>query len=664
MLDRIPGIDLALGNENDALVERFLGNTRGLGGSSQILIDGKRLAGKNNEARNQLSRIAAAEVQYIEIVRGTSSELDVQNTGQLINIVLREAQSRSSLSAEVGVRRFQDSSFRPEGTFSVTGQRGSLSYLISANISPGYTIQDTFELSLNPDLSFNETVELKQTVERTNYNFNSNLTYEPSLGNRFALNLLYGEQDPPAKLLRKFTDFGTGLPSISFEREDNPSKANNWEIGGDYEHTFGNGAKYKFLFIVNDRKEDTTRERFEFLSPGDLEFKNLFIDNSSRYREKILRTSYTQNVAPNQGLELGLEVAQTTQDSSLRLGLPLVGEGSSDFGGLVPVDLPNAFATVEEIRYEAFAIHNWRINSRMSLESSLIAEDSRIKQMGDIDNTRQFDFLRPKIDFRYDINNSFQMHLTAEKFVSQLSFADFSASTNLMDEDQDTIAGNPELVQEESWRYNVNLDYRLPNDGGVVNLRVFYFDVENHIGRIDISPSLTNLKSTNGNVGDGSVSGLNLNTSVRLGMVGLPSALLTAGFLVQNSRIDDSLIGKMRKVVPYDRGSFNFGFRHDMSGSGINYGFNYRDGIDGNRPFWDIDNVLFIGSRSNLTLFAEKQGFAGLTYRFEAINLFNHRQKQERRRFSGYLRDDVLKEIERFSTTDGIRFTFKVRGAF
>jgi len=28
------------------------------------------------------------------------------------------------------------------------------------------------------------------------------------------------------------------------------------------------------------------------------------------------------------------------------------------------------------------------------------------------------------------------------------------------------------------------------------------------------------------------------------------------------------------------------------------------------------------------------------------------------------LRDDVLKEIERFSTTDGIRFTFKVRGTF
>ena len=82
------------------------------------------------------------------------------------------------------------------------------------------------------------------------------------------------------------------------------------------------------------------------------------------------------------------------------------------------------------------------------------------------------------------------------KSYAQLRFSDFSAATNLMDEDQDTIAGNPELIQEESWRYNVNLDYRLPNDGGVVNVRLFYFEVENHIGRIDISPSPTTHTST------------------------------------------------------------------------------------------------------------------------------------------------------------------------
>ena len=79
---------------------------------------------------------------------------------------------------------------------------------------------------------------------------------------------------------------------------------------------------------------------------------------------------------------------------------------------------------------------------------------------------------------------------------------------------------------------------------------------------------------------------------------------------------------------------------------------------------YDIDNVLFFGSSSNLMLFVEKTGFAGLTYRFEAINILDHETKLERRRYVGYLRDDVLSEIERFQTRNGVRFTVKVRGTF
>ena len=59
MLDRIPGIGLVLDGATADLDRRFGGGDRGLGGSSQILIDGKRLAGKTNEARIQLSRLAA-----------------------------------------------------------------------------------------------------------------------------------------------------------------------------------------------------------------------------------------------------------------------------------------------------------------------------------------------------------------------------------------------------------------------------------------------------------------------------------------------------------------------------------------------------------------------------------------------------------------------------
>ena len=663
MLQRIPGIELALSNNRGGF--EFADQAgRGLGASSQILIDGKRLAGKVNEAASLLGRIAAAEVDYIEIIRGNSSALDVQNVGQMINIVLKQAQSRSSLAAEVGVRYYQDRTLAPEATLSITGRRRSLNYLISVSAKPAYQVEDSFELSLKPGLSLNEIVELERIRDQTNYSFNSNLSYDLNSRDRIAFNALYAKSNSPSSLSRTIVDYSLEAPSVSFERERTPSASSNWEVGGDYQHTFANSAKYKFLFIINDKTGNTTRERFEITTPGDTGHKNLFLDSSSRYREKIVRTSYTWNLAPDQGLELGVEVAQTTQDSALRLGLPPASSDSLQFGGLTPVPLPNAVSTVEEIRYEGFAVHNWRINPRMSLASSMVAEFSEIEQTGDIYNKRDFDFLKPKIDFRFDISNSFQIRFSAEKVVAQLSFADFSAATNTRDEDQDTIAGNPELVQEESWRYILNLDYRLPNDGGVLSSRLFYYDFDNAIGRIDISKSSTELASTNGNVGSGAVLGLNLDASFRFGFIGLPQALLTAGLLLQDSAIDDPLIGFERTVVPYDRGSFRLGFRHDLAAYQMNYGFNYNDRIDGNRTLFDIDNVLFLGSGSNLMLFVEKTGFAGLTYRFEAINVLDHESKRERRRYAGYLRDGVLSEIERFKITDGVRLTFKVRGTF
>ena len=116
MLNRIPGINLVLTTSSSSS-----SSDRGLGSSAQILIDGKRLAGKANEASSQLDRIAANEVDYIEIIRGSSSDLDVQNSGQLVNIVLLESLSRSSISTEVNATHFADGSVEPGGSLAWSG---------------------------------------------------------------------------------------------------------------------------------------------------------------------------------------------------------------------------------------------------------------------------------------------------------------------------------------------------------------------------------------------------------------------------------------------------------------------------------------------------------------------------------------------------------------
>ena len=116
MMDRIPGISLAMNNRGG-------GNRRGLGaGENEILINGQRQTGKSNEGRDQLSRLSADQVDYIEIIRGTSEEMDIRSGGQVVNIVLLDSRSRSSITTEANLDRYHDGTFDPGAKLSWTGQ--------------------------------------------------------------------------------------------------------------------------------------------------------------------------------------------------------------------------------------------------------------------------------------------------------------------------------------------------------------------------------------------------------------------------------------------------------------------------------------------------------------------------------------------------------------
>lgn len=667
MLNRIPGINMILGGGGGGGPGGpGGGNDRGLGSSAQILIDGKRMAGKANEARSQLDRISADQVNYIEIVRGTSSTLDVQNSGQLVNIVLFESQSKTSITSEVNATYFDDGKIKPGGTLALSGQNGRLNYVLSGLVRTGYQRTDGLEGSINGDFSPNDVIESVRFRDQTTYTLNSNVSYALTDRDRIAVNALFTQNDPESTLQRTITDHNTGRPIVSYDREAIPGEAENWEIGGDYEHSFVNGSRLKMLLIANEQINNATRERFIFTDPAGPQTKNLYLDTKSRYAERIMRSSYTRSLNAAHGIEAGVEIAQTTQDSNLKLGVLTARAGSPDFGGLTPVASPNANSTVEEIRYEPFLVHNWQITPRMTLESSLVSEFSEIEQSGDVSNKRDFSYLKPKFDFRFNINNALQLKATLEKSVSQLSFADFSRSANEQDNDQNTTAGNPELEPEESIRIETSIDYRLPNDGGALNTRFFYYDFENKIGKIDISPSPTNLQSTNGNVGPATAFGVAFNASIRLGFINLPQALFTGNLTVQRARFEDDPFVPVssQRFFPHDRGGYNLGFRHDVAALNMNYGFNYFTRINGNRFSYENDSRSSLPFPPRVSAFAEKTGFAGLTYRLEVNNAFEVDRCVNRRRYAGYLRDGVLREIENICTSSGAEVVFKVRGTF
>jgi outer membrane receptor for ferrienterochelin and colicins len=661
MLNRIPGAGSPTGG-----FQGGGGGGRGLGagGGEQILIDGKRMAGKGNQSSSQLARISASQVDYIEIIRGTSGDLDVRGS-QIINVVLLEALDSTSLSYQLNVDRYLDHHTQPGGSVAYSGQFGGMSFLLSAEAEPRYDHYVSKETSRLGDYSLNDEVRDERIREQTSYSYTANIGYDISDKSSVRLNGLYRLQDSPDSEVRRWTTDLRVTPNVTeAQREETPGEFDNWELGGDYEYNFENGHRFKVLFITNERNHANLREVYDVSSDGSEE-ENLYLDSASTSRERIVRGSYSMGLAQGQNLELGAERAQTILDSSLRLGLPsTTGIRSAAFGGLVPQEVNNANSTVEEIRVEPFVVHNWQISPRMSLETSLVYELSEITQAGDVNNQRDFAFFKPKVDLRYDISTSFQVNWKAEKFVRQLSFDDFVAASDNQDNDANTQAGNANLKQEQELRTELGFEYRLPNDIGVLDGDVFYEKHIDVIERIDVSSSPTDLASASGNIGDGTVYGLNLNASIRMNMINLPNLLVTSGFNVQDSKITDPFLGVERRFANNNRGRFQLGFRHDIPSLRLNYGLNWNNRFDGNMKRYDIDDIELSAGDPNVSAFVEFVAFKDITFRFDARNATNNNQCRERQRYVGAITSGIIEEIEDQCGTGGRVLSLKINGTF
>lgn len=667
MLDRIPGLSGGGGPPGGFGGGNASSGGRGFGGGSggnEVLINGKRTAGKNNQTSDVLRRISASQVNEIQIIRGTSGDLDVRGSGQVINVVLSEELSSNSVSYEANFSRAFDAEVRPGGSAALSGQSGDFNYLFSANASSRYDHSLSREVSTLGDFSPNDAIKENRIRDQMSYELSTNLSYDITANSSARVNALIGITDGPTDVRRAITDLKVNPNTLSIELEDIPNEQDNWELGGDYEYRTSSGNRFKLLAIANQENNNTTRERFVLLNDDNAQ-KNLFIDTKAVTNERIVRSSFTMGFTETQDFEFGVERAQTILDSELIYGLlSSTGTPSAAAGGLVPQKVSNANSQVEELRYEPFAIHNWQINPKMSLETTLLYETSTITQTGDVQNERDFSFVKPKVDFRYDMTSNLQIRGTIEKAVNQLSFSDFVAANDDQDNDAATQAGNAELRQEWLWKYNLRTEYRIPNDVGVLTSDFFYFKHHDVIERIDVTRVESNLQSANGNAGDGWQYGMNLSASVRMGMINLPNLLLTSTLNVQDSEITDPFLGIERRFQNYQRGRFTLEFRHDLPSIRANWGMQYFDRIDGGMSRYDIDDIEKSVGEPRVNLFLEHVDRRGITYRFDAGAITNGQQFRERFRYVGRASDNVLEEYENWHQGQGIQYSFKINGSF
>jgi outer membrane receptor for ferrienterochelin and colicin len=659
MITRIPGVSIDSRNSNNNN-----NNSRGLGSGGDLLINGKRIAGKDNSASSQLSRIAANQVERIEIIRGSSAELDVRGAGQVVNIVLKDAQSRSSVSAEVSMDyHLINNEYDPGGSLSYGGQNGNLDYLFHIKMDPRYNVFGRKENSYSPGLT--QTGRMTEDIIRDEGALETsiNLGYEFER-DRIQINALVSDNAHPAELTRNLYSASDLQNPFRTEQEINDNDHNNWEIGGNHEHRFANNSRFQSVFVVNDSVRNDTRERFTIEGIND-STKTQYLQSDSRTRERIGQATYSWSLSSRQDMQLGFERAQTILDTQLFLGSNTAnGSPLTEYGNLPSVPgASNPGSTVEEMRYESFAVHNWILNDRMTLESTLLYEMSSIEQSGTVQRSRDFEFLRPKVDYRFDINPATQIRATVERKISQLSFQSFTATVNNQDLDKDTIAGNPDLVQEQEMNYELSMEYRLPNDGGVLTSRLFYRDIDDVIGRVNISSDPANPISATGNLGNGKRYGINLDVSTRLGIIGLPEAVFTSSINLFDSYVFDPILGEDRRFN--GRGRASIGFRHDIPALGLNYGFDFNRELPGGEINVDVDNLERTVPHDRLNLYVSKVAFDNITFRLESTNALNDAFCRERLRFNGTPSLGLLEEIEKSCAAGaGHKVALKIRTTF
>lgn len=655
MLDRIPGVSLRNGGGG--------GGGRGLGTGGNLLINGQRIAGKDNSASDQLERITAAEVESIEIIRDTTGALNVRGASEVINVILVAVKSRSSTTVELINRLNHDGKFETGGSVAWSQQIGNFQALVNLRSRPNYENRDNREVRLGPDGELLGTLFQTTIRDKDEQNFSTNLSYR--LGpHRMQLNALVSEGDHPRPVRRDFVDFtGAGVVN-SIQEEQVENEENNWEVGGDYEFNFDNGSRLAVLFVANNEIRNSVRERFE-ADPAEVGLsKNLFIDSRREISESIVQTNYNFSLSEGQSLRVGFERADTQLKSSLLIGSSFGTEPlSASVGGLSPLSsISNSGTKVQEIRYEGFAFHNWTLSDRSSLESSIVYETSEISQTGAVSKIRDFQYWRPSLDYRFNITDNFRFRATIEKSVSQLSFSSFAATTNEDDRDLNALAGNPELEPQTSWNYEAELEYRLPNDGGVLSSSIAHTDIDNYIGRINATVDPDQPLSATGNVAPAKRWSMFNRASIRLARLSLPDAILGVTIGLFDSEIIDPFLQTEQRLG--GRGFVGINFRHDITPLGLSYGIDYSHSIWGGNYDIDIQTITRNDRERSLDLFVSKVWFDDWTFRLESDNTLGASRCRFRQRFDGTTIDGSLALIQDSCSSRYRRLTLSVQATF
>ena len=648
MLNHIPGTEGLVGFNNNQEERRGL-----RANADQILINGKRLTGKENSSGDYLGSLPAKSVERIEIITGNVRELDADVGSRVINVILKKG--AGSGTWQLGLLGNWEGQKRPVPRFSYSGASEALSYTMSLQIRPAVAtifVKNSIATEAGGTLfNINEKRHRNQEI----YTGRGSVTYSASGDRRLQLNgfIRYTPRDNTDTTITlapiTLGNIADGLREVGGIAEDIKGEDITWELGADYSQPLGKSAKFNGLFIRSTTTTDTATDTFFRFPNSDL---NLLGGDSKdkKATETIARGTVDWHFAEKHDLEVGVEGAINTLDKDLDF-FTLVG------GTRVDIPFFNSDQDINEDRVEVFTTHSWKPLPALEIQTGVAAEFSWLIQTGsDIGTERSFNFIKPSLDVWYNANTNTQMWFSFLRDVDQLDFDDFVATVNR--EDDEVLSGNPELAPERSWNFEVGAERRFANGGGVLNGRVFYRRISDVKDLLPLGLS----DSQPGNLGSGDHYGIEIDNSLRLKQFFDVDAVLSTKVLIQDSKVTDPFTGLKRRIAKQPKYEFTMSGRYDTEFWGLSFSFDLtKKGGTIESDFNELDRLT---TGYDLRTLVEKNLSNGMIVRVFFGNALGQKDTRTRARFVTTQEAGAIRQLE-FRRQKMTRFNgISIRGSF
>jgi hypothetical protein len=334
--------------------------------------------------------------------------------------------------------------------------------------------------------------------------------------------------------------------------------------------------------------------------------------------------------------------------------------------GPVLVEIPGANARVEELRGDFVLKDIWSLGE-FELDYAIGAEASSLSQSGDVEQQRDFFFVKPQIILSHAPAQDLLSRARLAREVAQLNLNDFISAAVI--EDNDLALGNPDIRPDTSWVAELSHERRFGRDS-VVKLTAFHHWISDVL---DLLPLSTEFEVP-GNIGDGRRWGLVLESTIPLQRIRLAGARLKLKARWQDSSVVDPVTGENRVLSALrnnpesdffsaeSKYAYNIDFRQDFEAARLAWGLILQDRAELYQ--FKVNELQISDEEADLNAFIETTRWLGIKMRIDLENILDYGELRDRYIYAGKRGLTPLKSVELRDMPGGPRVFFTVSGSY